>query len=126
MIRGTAVPDARNAVMARKLERMASRSTRATVGRVTNVCLLPCPLSLVPCPFSPRTMREVFKPRVLLDERQLRGSDRAVALFADDDLGRSLGLLVRGAVGIAVLLLAENEHHDVCILFESAGLAEVG
>src|SRR6266542_2065333 len=118
-------PDARNAAIARKLERTASRSTRATVGRITG--LLPCPFSLVPFASpSPRAMREVFKPRMFLDERQLRGSDRTVALLADDDLGRSLGFLVRVAVGVAVLLLAEDEHHDVCILFEGAGLAEVG
>ena len=54
------------------------------------------------------------------------GAGRAVALLADDDLGDALGFLVRLAVGVAVLLLAEDEHDDVGVLFEGAGLAQVG
>jgi hypothetical protein len=38
---------------------------------------------------------------VFLDERELGGADRAVALLADDDLGDPFGLLVRLAVGVA-------------------------
>src|SRR5262249_46038594 len=70
-------------------------------------------------------LREVLEARVLLDERELHRPDGAVALFAHDDLGGALGLLVRLAVGVAVLLLTVDEHHDVRVLLERARLAPV-
>ena len=70
-------------------------------------------------------VREVLEARVFLDERQLRGAGRAVALLADDDLGHALRLLVRLPVVVAVLLLAVDEHDDVGVLLEGAGLAQV-
>src|SRR6186997_1727296 len=79
-----------------------------------------------PAGASRRAVREVFEPRVFLDERELRGSHRPVALLADDDFGRAFGLLVRAAVGVAILLLAKNEHDDVRVLFERARLTQVG
>src|SRR4051812_924426 len=96
--------------MARKLWRTASRSTRATVGRITLL----------------RSVREVLEPGVFLDERELGGADRPVALLADDDLGGALGILRDIAVGVAILLLAIDEHDDVGVLLEGAGLAQVG
>src|SRR5262245_12017052 len=101
----------RNTAMLARFDRMAGRSTRASVGRITAR--------------SRPAVRQVLEPGVFLDERELRGADRAVALLADDDLGGPLGALVRLAVGVAVLLLPEDEHHDVGILFEGAGLAKI-
>src|SRR4051812_20157892 len=48
--------------------------------------------------FAPResrpTLRQVLEARVFLDEGELAGADGAVALFADDDFGGALRLLV--------------------------------
>ena len=63
---------------------------------------------------------------MFLDEGELGGADGTVALLADDDLGDPLGRLVRLAVRVAILLFAEDEHDDVGVLLEGAGLAEVG
>ena len=69
---------------------------------------------------------QILEAGMFLDERELGGADGAVALFADDDLGGALFLDVRVAVGVAVLLGAVDEHHDVGVLFEGAGFAQVG
>ncbi len=86
----------------------------ATVGRITR------PAALVL-----RAAREILEPRVLLEEREPHGARRPVALLADDDLGHALGLGLALAVD-AVHLLAEDEEHDVGVLLERAGLAQVG
>ena len=71
-------------------------------------------------------MGEVLEPRVLFDERELDDTGGAVALLADDDLRDPFGRLVRLAVVVAVLLLAEDEEDDVGILLERARLAKIG
>ena len=79
-------------------------------------------------------------------EVQFDGADRAVALFGDDDLGHIAGvfqalfplflflhevlvgfaLVLRRLVPFQVVFLAENEHHHIGVLFDGAGLPEVG
>src|SRR5215204_5113433 len=114
--------------ISRRLLWIAPRSTRATVGLV--ICCWPFrtpPLSSTRRPPPSRhSLREVLEARVFLDECELDGADRPVALLADDDLGRPLGLGVRVSLGVAVLLLAEDEHDDVGVLLEGPGLAQVG
>ena len=66
--------------------------------------------------------RQILEPRVLFDEGQLRRASRAVALLSDDDLREPFGFLIRLAVSVAVLLLAEDEHDDVGVLLEGARL----
>src|SRR5689334_12913512 len=112
-----------NAVIARRLSWIAARSTCATVWRIMGRRRKPsrdrAPSSVLRPPLRSRdALREVLEARVLLDEGQLHGADRAVALLADDDLGRAFGFLVRVALGIAVLLFAEDEHDQIRILFE--------
>src|SRR4051812_28869220 len=112
----------RSAEMRRRLLSIAARSTRATVGRI----MAGCGESSRNDPRrSRRPLGEVLEARVFLDERELDGADRTVALLADDDLGGALGFLVPLPVGIAVLLFAEDEHDHVGVLFERAGLAQV-
>src|SRR4051794_19825557 len=76
--------------IASRLERMACRSTRATVGRI----MIGGRNALR------RSVRQVLEAGVLLDERELGGADRTVSLLADDDLGRPLLLGVRIAIGV--------------------------
>ena len=76
-------------------------------------------------------------------EGELDGADGAVALFRDDDFGDAnqlvqpvapfLPFLVRFRIARVcrrlgageVIFLAEHEHHDVGILFDRAGFAQV-
>src|SRR5829696_10503929 len=106
----------RKAEIAAKLLSMAARSTRATVGRIMRCRRRPsgnaARASHLAARVSRRALRQVLEPRVLLDERELGGADRAVALFADDDLGHPFGILVRLAVGVAVLIFTKDEHHE--------------
>src|SRR5687767_6041502 len=82
-------PLSTNSLITNRLERMACRSMRATVGRTIGSV-------------GAGAVREVLEPGVFLDERQLRGPDRTVALLADDDLGGPLVLGVRVALRIPV------------------------
>jgi hypothetical protein len=62
---------------------------------------------------------------VVLQEGQVHRPDRAVALLADDDLRLVLdlrSLLWLGVTG-QIALFPVDEHDDVCILFDRAGLA---
>src|SRR5690348_3594478 len=86
----------------RKLRASASRSTRANVG-------LPVTSAL-----SRHALLDVREERVLPEEGEVGGTDRAVALLGDDDLGDVLQVRV-------VLLVdagAEDHHHDVGVLLE--------
>src|SRR4051812_15461433 len=64
--------------------------------------------------------RQVRELRVALEERELLRSGRSVAVLRQDDLGETLliGLLV-------VVLVAVDEHDEVGVLLDRAGLAEV-
>src|SRR5713101_2422645 len=68
----------------------------------------------------PRAPVEVLEARELLQEGELHGAGRPVALLADDDLGQSAVL-----VGGFVLLLAVDEHDDVRVLLQAAALTKV-
>src|SRR4051794_15298293 len=102
----------RNREMARRFERTASRSTRATVGRITGGTAFVFRPGQQRARTSLRSVRQVLEPGVFFDERELRGADRAVALLADDDLGRPFRFLVVVPVRVAILLLAVDEHDD--------------
>src|SRR5690606_5160309 len=71
--------------------------------------------------------RRILEPGVLLDEVQVHGPDRPVALLADDDLGLVLDLaaLLFGHVAAEVPLLAVDEHDHVGVLLDGPGLAQV-
>ena len=64
---------------------------------------------------------EAGKARVLPQPGQLHRAQRAVALFGHNHLG---DVLVLG-VGI-VIFLSMQEHDDVGVLLDSAGIAQVG
>ena len=61
-------------------------------------------------------------------EEEWDGADRAVALLADDDLGLPLDrrVLEHAVLALRVDLLAEEEHDEVRVLLDGAGLAQVG
>ena len=63
---------------------------------------------------------QVLEARVLLDEGHFDASGGTVSLLADDELCDPS--IVRSRV---VLLFAENEDYEVCILLERARFAEV-
>src|SRR3546814_2506682 len=89
---------------------------------------------------------EVAEPRGVAVEGELPRADRAVALLGDDHLGFAIGALAAflpalqalvelvvvlavalGRLGaLNVLLVAVDEHEDVGVLLERAGLAQVG
>src|ERR1700733_7826339 len=56
-----------------------------------------------------------------VEEDQLPGPDRAVPMLGDDQVGKAVGLLV----GVAVVVLAEEEGDDVGVLLDLAGLTQV-
>ena len=66
-------------------------------------------------------MRQTLELGDAVDERQLDGTRRAVTLLADDDLGHT-GFLA-GVLG--VVLVAVDEHDDVGVLLDGAGLAQI-
>src|SRR5438105_8631963 len=71
--------------------------------------------------------RVVVEARVFLLEVQLHGAGRAVALFADDYLRKSLDALVRLGIERAVVkLLSIDETDDVGVLLDRPRLPEVG
>ena len=69
---------------------------------------------------------------------ELHGAGRAVALLADDDFGAAVHLLhlalpgevlgraFLGLLVLEVVFLAIDEEHDVGVLLDRAGVAEVG
>src|SRR3954470_2263825 len=72
--------------------------------------------------------RQVLRLRLVVEELgdvvaedELEVADRAVALLADDDLGDPLLLGV-----LVVDLVAIDEGHEIGVLLDGAGLAEVG
>src|SRR5687767_3881850 len=77
-------------------------------------------------PASAGAVSEVLEARVFLHERELDGAGRTVALLSHDDFGYAFHLRIRLPVVGAVLLLAEDEHDEVGVLLERAGLAQVG
>ena len=89
--------------MAAKFERMAPRSTRATVGRITWTWYLKLPAACFQLEALLPAFRQILEPRVLFDEGQLRRASRAVALLSDDDLREPFGFLIRLAVSVAVI-----------------------
>ena len=66
-------------------------------------------------------MRQALKLGDAVDKRQLHRARGAVTLFADDDFGHA-GFFA-GFFG--VVLVAVDEHDDVCVLLNCAGLAQV-
>src|SRR4029078_656635 len=104
---------ARKSEIARRFDRIASRSTRATVGL------------LLTAGASRGSVSKALEACMFLDERELRGPCRSVARLADDDLGNAFGTLIRCAIGITVLFFTIDEHDDVGVLLESARLAQV-
>src|SRR6187200_3614507 len=79
--------------IARTLWRTASRSTRATVGRLISVAPCSPSFSVPPAVSFAKAGGQILEARVLLEECDAHGADRAVALLADDQLGRAFGLL---------------------------------
>ena len=64
--------------------------------------------------------RQVAEAGVLGFEEQLDGADGAVAVLGDDDFGDA----AVGGFGV-VVLVAVDHHHDVCVLLDRAGFAQV-
>src|SRR4051794_36969100 len=114
MMRGAGrAAEARKSEIARKFARIAPRSTLASVGLITGR------FYRRPARQARRSraaLCEILEARVFLDEGELRGAGRPVALLADDDLGDPFVLLIDLAVLIAILLRAIDEHHHVGIL----------
>ena len=67
----------------------------------------------------PRSCREVGELRVPLQERELLGADRAVAVLREDHLGEAPILRV-----LVVVLVAVEEHHEVGVLLDRAATRE--
>src|SRR5258707_951481 len=73
------------------------------------------------------TRRIVVEAGEFFLEMQLHGARRAVALFADDDLGHAFDALVRLGIDRAVVdPLPVDEADDVGILFDGARPAKIG
>src|SRR5262245_9269098 len=119
--------DDRKLEIARRLLSTAARSTRARVGRITGSRRSPsrnAPRVSRRAPRSHGSLREVLEPRELVQERELDAADRAVAVLADDDLRDALVLGLR--LVLVVDLGAVDEHDEVGVLLERAGLSKVG
>src|SRR5512138_769399 len=89
---------------------------------------------------------QVAEARGIAVEGELTRADRPVALLGDDDLGLAVGALaallpalqalvelvvvlavaLRGLGALGVVLLTVDEHDDVGVLLDRAGLAQVG
>src|SRR5690606_22206107 len=67
-----------------------------------------------------------LEPRALLAEVQLHGAGRTVALLADDQLRLALQTLLLGLRRRNVILGPAQEHDEIGVLLERAGLAQVG
>ena len=83
-------------------------------------------------------VREIGEARHLGLEGEFDGAGRAVALLADDDFGLAVRPLhappaistnssvpSRGCLLLQIIFLAEDEHHDVGVLLDRAGFAQV-
>ena len=81
---------------------------------------------------------EVAKTSETPLKAQLNGADGTVTLLADDDLGAAvqslhcllpcghfLELMIAGFFTLFVVLLPEHEHHNVRILLNRAGFAQI-
>src|SRR5690349_12047264 len=80
------------------------------------------PLAMGGC----RRRREVVEPGEFFSEDELRHPRRAVALLSDDYFGEALDTLVRFGVDRPVVkLLAIDEAHDIGVLLDRAGLAQI-
>src|ERR1051326_5337460 len=66
-------------------------------------------------------LRAIFKLGLRVQEHQIHGAHRAVALFGNDQLGESLQIL---AVAV-VHLFTEDEADQIGVLLDRAGFAEV-
>ncbi len=64
---------------------------------------------------------EVGELREAVEEDQLASADRTVPMLGDDHVGET----VRLVLGIAVVVLAEEEGNEVGVLLELPGLAQV-
>src|ERR1700690_2076090 len=73
--------------------------------------------------FRPSVGRSFLKTRVGVAEDEMDAVGGAVALFGDQNLG--LGALFGGFIGLESIW-AVDEHHDVGVLLDGAGFAEVG
>src|SRR5690554_1639771 len=71
-------------------------------------------------------VRERLEARALLPEEELDDAGRAVALLADDQLRPALEPLLLRLHGRNVVLGTVQEHDQIGILLERAGLAQVG
>src|SRR3569623_224431 len=70
--------------------------------------------------------RVVLEPRVRLVKEEIHETNWSVALLANDDLGAPFER-VAVLVGRAVVdLLPVDEHHEIGVLLDGAGLAEIG
>ncbi len=105
-----------------RARRKAPRSARHAValgletGRVRGEPTVCRPVAIAP------SARQVGELRVALQERELDRVGRAVAVLGEDHLGQALlvGLLR------VVVLVAVDEHDQVGVLLDRAGLAQVG
>ena len=62
-----------------------------------------------------------------LDERQMDRASRAIALFADNDLGQVLSRVARSLVCFdPIRSRTINKHHDISVLLDGARLAQIG
>src|SRR5215217_6805056 len=88
------------------------------------------PLPRRPSPSSPLILPvgDVFEACVLLMEEERHGSDRPVALLADNHLGLPLHrwVLELAVLTLRVHLLAEQEYDEVSVLLDGARFAQVG
>src|SRR4029450_995092 len=63
----------------------------------------------------------VLEARARVDEGQIHGSCRAVALFADDEL-RLAAILVAGVVDFGAI----EEQHEIAVLLDRSRFAQIG
>src|SRR5207245_1803069 len=109
----TIEPDDRQAGRGAALPRRAARrGHRADRRLAAHACAVASAL---------HTPRHVGETGVVVEERQLDGARRAVAVLRHDDLGRSPVGSLR-----VVELLAVDEHHDVGVLLQAPALAKIG
>src|SRR5205823_3903088 len=65
------------------------------------------------------------KPRAVLQERQLHGVRRTVALLGDDQLRHAVQVFLLGLVAVHVHLFAIDERHHIGVLLDRARFAQV-
>src|SRR4051812_32870763 len=100
---------------------IGSSSHRSTAGAACPVwAVIRCPVWLLPNPAARRSVRHVDEAGVMALEGHDDVAHGAVAVLADDDVG-----LTR-ARGLALVhVLAVDQHDDVGVLLQAAGLAQV-